>query len=316
MDILKSYINIQENTETLYSIIIYDTKSKDVIDYIEEQLDKAKKISNPIKKNKISDRLFKFLKYIQDNYEENNNINSIFLISDNIFKYYLSDSEINTAYTYNLHKIYVKVDTKFCIDFIIDFFCNFDFIYSIKLNKNEMFIIKLNKNKEKQLENTKISNEQKLLEEVGKIRKVYNYLDTIIIYGDSPLLKKEIEQNNVLIHKELINRSGVYKLYENENMKKNHILLEKKLLEMKNEKTNLDLYVFGKLKNEIKTEIELYSIKELYIERKKLEKLKTIVDESYLNFKIIEIASLENGDIADQFIKDYNGIMALKYYAL
>ena len=219
MDILKSYINIKENMEILYSIIIYDTKPKDVINYIEEQLDKSKKISNPIKKNKINDRLFKFLKYIQDNYEENNNINSIFLIGDNIFKYYLSDNEINIAYTYNLHKIYVKVDTKFCIDFIIDFFYNFNFIYSIKLNKNEMFIIKLNKNKEKQLESYKISNEQKLLEEISKIRKIYNYLDIIIIYGDSILLKKEIEQNNVLIHKELTNRSGIYKLYENENMK-------------------------------------------------------------------------------------------------
>ena len=97
-------------------------------------------------------------------------------------------------------------------------------------------------------------------------------------------------------------------------MKKNHILLEKKLKEIQNEKTNLDLFLFGKLKFEIKDAIESYLIKELYIDEKKITILKKNVEESYLNFKIIPIKSIENGDIADNFIKDYNGIMAIKYF--
>jgi hypothetical protein len=83
---------------------------------------------------------------------------------------------------------------------------------------------------------------------------------------------------------------------------------------MKNEKTNIDLYIFGKLKIEIKDAIESYSIKELYIEEKKLNKLKEFIDHTLLNFKIINIKSLENNDIADSFIKNYNGIMGIKYY--
>ena len=74
------------------------------------------------------------------------------------------------------------------------------------------------------------------------------------------------------------------------------------------------MYIFGKLKFEIKEAIESYSIKELYIEDKKIEKLKSFIDETFLNFKIIPIKSLDDGDIAYNFIKNYNGIMGIKYY--
>ena len=47
---------------------------------------------------------------------------------------------------------------------------------------------------------------------------------------------------------------------------------------------------------------------------RKLEKLKQFIDESYLNFKIIPIQVIKEGDIASKFIKDYNGLMGIKYY--
>ena len=106
----------------------------------------------------------------------------------------------------------------------------------------------------------------------------------------------------------------MYSYYEDELMKKNHIELEKRLNDLQNSKTNIDLYIFGKLKIEIKDAIESYSIKELYIEDRKLELLKNFIDNDLLNFKIYTIKSLKNGDIAEQFIKDYNGIMGIKYF--
>jgi hypothetical protein len=96
--------------------------------------------------------------------------------------------------------------------------------------------------------------------------------------------------------------------------KKNNLELEKRLGDLKNPNTNIDLYIFGKIKNEIKEAVELYSVKELYIDNNKIERLREVISEEYLNFKIIPIKSLENGDSAALFIKDYNGIMAIKYY--
>lgn len=314
MDILLNYKNIEETTETLFSFLIHNKKGEDIIKYLNDQLDKAKNISNPIKKHKINNRLFLLNKYIQEiipNPEQY--INSIFLVQDKVIEYKLNNNEIKIALKYNILNIFQKIDNKFCIEYFIDIFNNFEFIYAFRLNKNELIIKELNKNKELEINKINISNEIKIVEEIENLRKTYK--DLIIIYGNSTFLNKLDNANkNIIIVKEYISKENIYHLYEIENMKKNHLLLEKRLNDMKNEKTNIDLYIFGKLKLEIKESIESYLIKELYIEDKKLEKLKTFIDESLLNFKIIIIKSLENGDIADNFIKDYNGIMAIKYY--
>jgi hypothetical protein len=253
---------------------------------------------------------------LNETYEEDSLINHIFLLHDKIIDYKFNEKEINIAREYNFLNIFIKSDNLFLIDYFIDLFYNFNFIYTIKINKNDLNIVKINKNKDKMIENNKISNETKIIETIENIRKINNYKDLIIIYGKSPLLNKldNSVMKNIIIEKDFLNNEKLYELYENDLMKKNHLLLKERLDNISNEKTNLDLYVFGKLKLEIKDAIENYLIKELYIEDKKFEKLKTFVDDSFLNFKIIIIKSLENGDIADNFIKEYNGIMAIKYY--
>jgi len=317
MDInyLKNYKNIIDTTETLLSLIIYNKKVSSIIKFLEEQLDKAKNISNLMKKHKINNRLFTLNKFIKEVYNEDDIINSIFFVHDKIIEYKLNKQEISTALKYNFLNIYYKTDNIFYIDYFIDLFYNFEFIYAFKINKNELIIKELNKNKESDIIKTTISNESKISEEIDKIRK--DYKNIIIIFGNSIFLNKienMIANKNIILIKEFISRENIFNLYENEIMKKNHILLEKKLNDLKNNKTNIDLYIFGKLKLDIKNAIEEYSIKELYIEDKKLDKLKLIVNESLLNFKIIPIKILENGDIADIFIKNYNGIMAIKYF--
>lgn len=315
MDILKKYIRTEEKTETLFSILIYNKNSIEIIKYIEEQIGKAKNITNSVVKYKINNRLYLFLNYIKENYNEDSKINSIFLINDELILYELNSNEINTLVTYNIKQFFIKSDNKFYIEYFIDLLYNFEFIYSIKLNKNELHIIKLNKNKEKELEHCKNINENNIIESINKIQKEYSYKDYIILYGKSLVLEKIDSTNkNIIINKNFINKEEIFNIYDNENIKKNNLLLQKRLDDIKNEKTNLDLYIFGKLKIEIKEAIELYLIKELYIEDKKIEKLKSFVDESFLNFKIISIKSLEKGDIADIFIKDYNGLMGIKYY--
>lgn len=316
MDILKSYINIQEKLETLITIYVYDIKRDEFLKKIEDQHLSALKINNPVKKHKLNNRFYDLFKYIEINYKEDENINSIFLIDDKIFEYNLLNNDIKNAKEYNFIKFYIKTDIVFNINYLIDLFNNFEFIYTIKLHRNEFNIIKINKHKEKKISEIKVSNELELIENIEKIRKDYNYKDLIIIYGISAYLKSEyIEKiKNTLIIKEILNRNILYSYYEDELMKKNHIELEKRLNDLQNSKTNIDLYIFGKLKIEIKDAIESYSIKELYIEDRKLELLKNFIDNDLLNFKIYTIKSLKNGDIAEQFIKDYNGIMGIKYF--
>jgi hypothetical protein len=325
MNNLNQYKNITESTDTLISLLVYDKKVIDLITFLENELEKAKKISNPIKKHKVNNRVFNLIKFLNDNYAEDSDctINSIFLVHDKIIENKLTNEDINNAKYFKFYNIQIYCETLFKIDYFIDLFYNFNFIYSIKLNKNDYNISKFNKNKEKEIENSKISNEDKITELVDNIRKNNNYKELIIIYGKSPIISKlenktesksESKIKNTVLYNDFLNREALYNLYENEIMKKNHLLLKEKIESLNNEKTNVDLYIFGKLKFEIKDSIESYLIKELYIEDKKLDKLKTFVDESFFNFKIIPIKSLEDGDVAYNFIKDYNGIMGIKYY--
>lgn len=309
MDILRSYTSISETTDTLFSICIYNQSISDVKKYFENELEKAKKISNINKKIKINNRLFQFIKYLQDNFEENLIMNHIFLLYDKVINYELTKKNIQTAHLYKLQTIFVKCDTYFHINYFIDFFYNFQFIYSIKINKNDYSIIQLNKYKIKELEHGKVHNEQQLIDVIDILRKTENYKDLILLFGNHSWIDKIIIKNTI-IYKNIINDNEIYEIYEKEKMKENHNLLKKRIDDIKNENTNLDLYVFGKIRNAIET----YSLKELYIEDKKLERLKTIINEEYFNFRIIPIKSLEPFDIANTFIKDYNGIIGIKYF--
>ena len=220
---LKKYKNIEEKTDSLISIFIYNKKNVDVIKFMEDQLEKSKKINNIIKKNKVNNRLFNFIKFLNDNFQEDSLINYIFLLENNVIEYKLNEKEINTALEYNFLNIFIKSDNIFLIEYFIDLFYNFNFIYTIKMNKNDLSIIKMNKNKDKIIENNKISNETKIIENVENIRKINNYKDLIIIYGKSPLINKLDNndiKNNLYIYKDFLNNDQLYELYENDIMKK------------------------------------------------------------------------------------------------
>jgi len=320
-EIQKKYESISETTESLLSIMVHKKSILDVINYLQDQLEKAKNIANITKKNKVNNRFFRLIKYIELNYDTGE-INSIFLVGDDILEYTLNKSEIAILCEYEIMKLYMKCDTYFYIDYFYDILYNFEFIYSIKITKSNVTISKLNKNKEKIVhlgnKNTdifnKITDTKGVLSLCDTVRSDLLYKDIIFIISTINFDKVSDNKNIIFIKKDTFARHDIYDLYENEIYKKNNIELEKKLNDLNNEKTNTDLYVFGKLKDIVPEYIETYSIKELYIEERKIEKLKEIADPDCLNFRIIPIRVIEEGDCATQFIKDYNGIMAIKYY--
>ena len=61
MDYLNNYKNITDNNDALITFFCYNQKISVLIKLFEEQLSNAKKISNPIKKNKICNRFYIFM---------------------------------------------------------------------------------------------------------------------------------------------------------------------------------------------------------------------------------------------------------------
>lgn len=320
MDELKKFINIRNSLDVLYTILIYNKSVQSILNDIETQRVKAKNISNPVKKHKIMERLFLFENYLNNNYNSETDkimINSIFLIDESLFRYDLTNAMLNVAKEYNMRDYFTKIDTFFHVEYLIDFFTNFNFIYHLKVNKNEASLTKMNKNKEKEIYNSKSITESGFNDLCNRIRSEYNYKENIFVSGNSPALFSKISNintnKNIIIKNDNLSRNDVWELYENELMKLNIVELDKRLVDLNNPKC-VDLYVFGKLKVEIKEAMECYALKELFIEEKKLEKLKEFVELEYFNFKIYLIRSLEVGDSACNFINSYNGIMGIKYY--
>jgi hypothetical protein len=329
VEIKKKYAHICETTESLLSIMIYKKSSSEVINYLQDQLEKAKNITNITKKNKVNNRFFRIIKYIELNYDSETNdstkseINSIFLVGDEIIEYTLTKSEIAILCEYDIMKLYMKCDAYFYIDYFYDVLYNLDFIYAIKITKLIGTVYKLNKNKEKIVNfdsknidtSNKITDIKGVLSLCDTVRSNLLYKDIIFIVSSTLTCDKVPDNKNIIfIKKDTFARHDIYDLYDNEIYKKNNIELEKRLNDLSNEKTNTDLYVFGKLKDIVPEYIETYSIKELYIEERKIGKLKEITDSDCLNFKIIPIRVIEDGDSASQFIKNYNGIMGIKYF--
>jgi len=314
MDQLKEFKKYEENKETLITIYFYNIKKEEVIDLINRELNKISVIQNVSKKKKLNDRFYN-LRVKIDKMGENTIISSLFLLNDEIFEYKFTQENINTIKEYKLRDLYVKKDVIFDIDYIIDLFTNFEFNYCCQVTKNHLKFKKINNNKNKIINENKFTNEKNMIEIINNfiLEHKVNELLTSGLNNNIKCLNNE-KNNKILVEEGELGHEEINKYFFKRKYEKNNILLEKKLNELNNPNTNLDLFVFGKLKKEILSSIEYYQLKELYIEERKLEKLKQFVDESFLNFSIIPIQVINSGDIADKFIKDYNGLMGIKYY--
>lgn len=316
MNFLNTYSSFQDNQECLLSVYIYKKSVSILLPLFEKELEKAKQISNPLKRKKINNAYFSLVKKYRE-LDENTIISELYFIQEDKFivEHQLSHDEEKVIQEFQLRPIYYQFDSIFHISHFQHLFYNFDFIYVAEIQKNHCTWIMLNKTKSKKYLEKKVLSLEDLYQSCKDLRKDKNYQELIIIHGNNPLLSKWEERKKIFIFQEIISNEELNKYYEDYCIQENLNLLEKKLDELQDSRTNTDLYVFGRLKMEIKEAVEAYSLKELYIEQRKIELLKkSIEDHACFNFKIIPIISLKEGDIGERFIKEYKGLMGIKYF--
>ena len=306
--------NENDNHESILSIMIYKKSFNWVIETLESTLEKIKKIDNPIKRRKLSNNYYNLKKFIEEFYNDNQ-ICSIFFVNEKVYEYKLNKEECKVIEEYKIRDYLSYSESNYKNNYFYDLLNNFDFQYSFIIHKSEYIIKKWNQNKDKVIESGKISTTIK--DNYENIRKVYNHKNNIYIYGVNLKSIKDISlysNPKIILENDDYSRNELNEINIKEEVKANHILLESRLNDLQI-KSKIDLFVFGKLKFEIKDAIEAYLIKELFIQKEKYEKLKTFIeDKSVFNFTVYFIDKIENGDIGDTFIKNYNGIMGIKYY--
>ena len=265
-------------------------------------------------KTKLNNRLYN-LKLKIEKLNDDVLISSIFLLNEIINEYKLKENEKEVIREYKCKNIYISNNVEFEIDYLNSLFYNFDFSYICLVDKTQIELKKINSSKIKELDKIKFVNEKNLVEILND--KISEYkIEELYIHTNTNFYKSLVNERNskyICFDEEYTNDKLLEKIKIN-IYEKNHLLLDKRVKELSNPNTNLDLFVFGRLKKEILEAIECYGLKELYIEERKLIILRECLDESYFNFKIIPIISLKEGDIGSKFIDEYKGLMGIKYY--
>jgi len=305
---LNNLENLTSTSETLISLCFIEKSLSETLLYLDDLLAKIQKIGNSNKRKKLNDNLYRLIMSLKNRNPELVCSTLYFINDEQVHSLELTSHQISLSKEYKLVNPYYKSGEKFECAYFSDFFLNEKFLVYIQLQKLKVNAKQWTLTKEKSW--TKDHKDDKELEkylEELKIKFGIVYINGFNSTTFNPqwLVKMDTHYS----------RNDFFVWVEKNKQLKHHLALEKRLNDLQNSKTNLDLYLFGKLKQDILPAIENYQLKELYIERKKLEKLKTFVEPEALNFTIIPIDSIERGDVGDRFIQDYNGLMGIRYFA-
>jgi len=271
---------------------------EDVVVFLEDQLSRIHRIHDPVRRGRIRDRVDRLLCKIR---EKITPISALFFVDGNhVHEYELDSKHISIAVEYKMMNPYYKTGEVFCVDYFKDFFTCTEYHVMVAVHKNgkTMTARRMTRTKEKSWSVDSIHEDIRSQSHDGRV----------FVVGAAATAPWMVPLEKPF------SREEFYAWLDAEKARERHALLARRLADLQNPKTNLGLYVFGKLRKEILTAIENYELKELYIDSKKLERLERFAPHGSLNFSIIPIDTLKADDIAAGFLRDYNGLMGIRYY--
>jgi hypothetical protein len=302
------YFMAYEPNPIMITCIIYNYNIITFISELYEQLEKIKHIKNPKTRSLSNDRIYSLIQYI-DKWDKEIKINHIFLIDKDVHEHKLRNREIGLLKEFNKNNMCIYFENKFKIDYLIDFFTNFNYYDVFECNRLHVNYINITQTKSKTIKSSSCKNEDDLDTFVSENKNNSNKY--CVIHGQSTLLKK-YQSKWTVFNKKLENKDIIDEI-ENTKTYENHKKLET-VFDYINDERKLHLVIYGKIKVEIKNAIEEYRIKELYCNEERLSIVKKQLPNEYYNFPIIIIKKLKDGDISDKLLKDFKGAIGISYY--
>ena len=301
-------LNLTETHPTMITCIVYNYDIQTLINELYERLETIRNIKHPKIKKISNDRIYSLIQYI-DKWEKENKLNHIFLINEEIHEYKLSKKNIGTLKEFGMKNQIIYFEEKFKIEYLLDFFTNFNYYDVFECKKLQVNHINLTKTKSKIVKTSTCKNNEELSAFIADNKS--NKLSPSIIHGESTLLKN-IQLKHSVFNKRLRQEEIIDEFEKNEIIE-NHKKLEK-VFDLLDDERKLHLLIYGKIKNEIKDAIEQYRVKELYCHVDRVSIVKRQLPSEYYNFPIILIKKLKDGDISDKLLNDFRGVIGISYY--
>lgn len=295
---------INESGKLYYTILIYGKLVNEVKNKIKDDLDKVnKRMKDTYKKKIINDRLFQIVNLLDSQFKDNDILNCIILSGKNLNYFTLSNNELELCKKWDLNKFYIESSDKFRIKYLKNLFSEDKVKLIFEINSNQISLIELDKVKSRLLDKIKVENYNEVLDLIEKNNPK-------IVHGIGSTIKKIKDLSNIYYKK--LSSEEINNIINKMEINESQDILKKEVLNQLSNPAFDDKFLFGK--NEVPDGILDYMVKKLYITPSLMRQLRKNISKDYLNFEILEIDSLESGDIGDNFKKDYDGIIALKYY--
>ena len=294
------YTKYKDKFESLYIFVINDLTKEQ----LEERLNKIIKIIDNIqdskKKNFLKSRMCNFKKYF-DSYK-NDIVNGIFLVNDDVKYFPMEKYYIDTIKEFKINFSYQYGKT-YDIDWLRKLLLDREYTLVLKIKNNDVSISKITSSKQLCIYSETIKSPV-ITEIVGsKIDKNTKFL----IHGSSVALKNiEIINKNCLgfYNKELTLEQQI-DMIEEAKYKNNIKDLENWLEKILDPKEGHKL-VFG---NDIEENAENDLIQTIFCTP---EKNYRFVKFENVDIKLVK--SFKDGDFINTFVKNYDGVLGIKYY--
>jgi len=302
--------NSEDKYENLHSFFVFEKNKNELIKDTFELLKKSKNIKNSFKRRKINDALYNFKNYIESKLSDDTICSSMFFFTHNLCEEYkLTKKQKNITNEYKIGKngyLFFNED-KFKTEYFLTLLDDYEMYTAFKLDRKKITQIKLDKYKYKNIE----SRSAKSIKDIDEYISEFKDISNSVIFGNSSHIKKINIPKNWIVDYSILSNNEIIKLF-------NDKLMEKKLLELTDIFTELEFdnnkILYGMLEKEIKTNIENYRVEKLFIHSERMNDFKNCIDTEFVNFKIIEINKLNNGDDGDKLLNDYGGFIGKLYY--
>jgi len=302
-DIFDKYRNIKDSSDSLFTIVTYNTKACDIIESLNHKLELSKTLKNPKKKANACKRLYELIEYMKE-YNEDKEPNSVFLVGNVINEINLDKQWLEVLKYFDVDKFIFKYNDTYEIDYLKDLFTDDSFKHVINIKNNSLTHIHLNPTKKRihHQEETKSM-------DLDNYIKSANVKEKCLFHGVSVALKNFKPLNHFVFTKQLKDEE-IFEVFRKDIVTQVHKELQEYLDYIPNEKL-MNRIVFGKDINKKIMTMELqaiYCIPDMH--KKILEK----VPSQYLNFKLVKVESLENGDPSDILKNNYSGAIGVTYF--
>lgn len=301
--IFEKFKNTSGKNESLFTIVIYNLSVEQITQLLEHQLRTAKNIINPKKRTVICKKIYQLKEFIKD-YKKNKLINSIFLVDNTINEIELNKDWLDVLKYFDVQNFIFKCNNFFEINFLKSLLTDVSYENVICVNNNKLTHTFFNKNKKR----VHFKDEIKSL----NIEKYINdncIKDRCLIHGVSVALKN-FKTEIHLVYNKLLKDDEILEIFRRETISKKQNQLQSFLDFMDNDKLEHRL-IFGK---DVHQKLLNMELKFIFCSPRAYNEIIKQFPKIYLNFDLIEVESLENGDVGDILKNKYDGAIGITYY--